>query len=118
MVGELKISALASTADFPPDRTLGELFAKAIDQQQAGRMERAIELYRLVVSQFPSYAPAWNNLGVALRATYCFAAAVSALRRGTALDPNDAGALSNLGNALRAVGDYEKRLQPMRRHWR
>ena len=108
MVGELKISAPASTADSQLARTLGELFAEAIEQQQAGRMERAIELYRLLVSQFPSYAPAWNNLGVALRATNRFAAAASVLRRGTALDPNDAGALSNLGNALRATGDYEE----------
>lgn len=108
MAGELKISAPGSTAASPPARTLGELFGKAIEQHQAGRMERAIELYRLLVSQFPSYAPAWNNLGVALRATDRFAAAASALRRGTALDPNDAGALSNLGNALRAIGEYEE----------
>ena len=47
-------------------------------------------------------------LGVALRATDRFAAAAAALRRGTALNPKDAGALSNLGNALRAVGDYEE----------
>ena len=57
MVGELKISAPASTADSQLARTLGELFAEAIEQQQAGRMERAIELYRLLVSQFPSFAP-------------------------------------------------------------
>ncbi len=104
MAGELKISAPSSAAP----STLNELFAKAIEQHQAGRMERAIELYRHLVSQFPGYAPAWNNLGVALRATDKFAAAASALRRGTALGDQDAGAWSNLGNALRAIGEYEE----------
>ena len=104
MAGELKITAPSSAAP----STLNELFAKAIEQHQAGRMERAIELYRHLVTQFPGYAPAWNNLGVALRATDKFAAAASALRRGTALDDQDAGAWSNLGNALRAVGEYDE----------
>lgn len=103
MAGELKIAAPSSKAP----STLNELFAKAIEQHQAGRMERAIELYRHLVAQFPSYAAGWNNLGVALRATDRFAAAASALRRGTALNPDDAGAWSNLGNALRAIGDYD-----------
>ena len=67
-------------------------------------MVRAIELYRHLVLQFPGYAPAWNNLGVALRATDKFAA----VRRGTALNDQDAGAWSNLGNALRSVGEYEE----------
>jgi len=104
MAGELKIPAPSLAAP----STLNELFAKAIEQHQAGRMERAIELYRHLVSQFPGYAPAWNNLGVALRATDNFAAAASALRRGTALNDQDAGAWSNLGNALRAVGEYDE----------
>ena len=104
MAGELKIAA--PQASQAPS-TLSELFAKAIEQHQAGRLDRAIELYRHLVSQYPGYGPAWNNLGVALRATDRFAAAASALRRGTALSPEDAGAWSNLGNALRALGSYE-----------
>ena len=104
MAGELKIAAPQPSAP----TTLNDLFTQAIEQHQAGRMERAIELYRLLVAQHPGYAPAWNNLGVALRATDHFAAAAGALRRGTAINPEDAGAWSNLGNALRAIGDYEE----------
>ena len=100
MAGELKIAATSAASP----TTVSELFAKAIEQHQAGRMERAIELYRHLVTQHPGYA-AWNNLGVALRATDKFAAAASALRRGTAISPEDAGAWSNLGNALRAIGE-------------
>lgn len=104
MAGELKIAATSAASP----TTVSELFAKAIEQHQAGRMERAIELYRHLVTQHPGYAPAWNNLGVALRATDKFAAAASALRRGTAISPEDAGAWSNLGNALRAIGEYDE----------
>ena len=104
MVRKRRISAPISVAP----STLNELFAKALEQHQAGGMERAIELYRHIVSQFPGYAPAWNNLGVALRTTGKLAAAASALRRGTALNDQDADAWSNLGNALRAVGEYEE----------
>ena len=100
MAGELKIAATSAASP----TTVSELFAKAIEQHQAGRMERAIELYRHLVTQHPGYAPAWNNLGVALRATDKFAAAASALRRGTAISPEDAGAWSNLGKCL--AGDW------------
>ena len=71
-------------------------------------MEHAIELLRHLVLQFPGYAPAWNNLGVALRATDKFSAAASVLRRGMALNDQDADAWSNLGNARRSVGECEE----------
>ncbi len=93
----------AKPAALDPNR----LFAEAIGHQQEGRLERAIELYRTLLNAQPAYAPAWNNLGVALRASDKFEAAAAALRRGLALDGKDAGAWSNLGNALRAIGDYE-----------
>ena len=108
MSGKLKIPTPASSAGSAPAETVGELFAEATKQHQSGEMEQAIDLYRRLLLRFPSYAPAWNNLGVALRAMDRFAAGGSALRRGIALNPKDAGALSNLGNALRAIGEYEE----------
>lgn len=105
MAGEITIPAPGS-AQTRVGTGATDLFAQAVGHQQAGRLERAIELYRHLLISQPGFAPAWNNLGVALRATDRFEAAVAALRRGVALGPSDAGAWSNLGNALRSIGDY------------
>jgi tetratricopeptide (TPR) repeat protein len=79
-------------------------FRLALDRHRSGRYGEAIALYRRIVATDPAYAPAWINLGVALRAEGRIAASIGCLRRGIALKPDDAGSLSNLGNALRAAG--------------
>ncbi len=87
---------------------IAALFRSAIEHQRANRLDLAAGLYRRVLTSRPDFAPAWNNLGVALRALGRIEAAVVCLRRGLALDSCDAGAWTNLGNALRAVGKYEE----------
>ena len=104
MVRKLKIPESSSSVS----STQIELFAKAIKPHQVGRMECVIELYRHFVFSVSGICPARNNLGVTLCVTDKFGAAVSALRWGTDLNDQDAGAWSNLGKALLSVGGYDE----------
>jgi len=67
-----------------------------------------VRIYQKILAADPSFASAWINLGVALRALGRIEAGVACLRRGVALKPGDAAALSNLGNALRAAGRLDE----------
>ncbi|MBT6441103.1 MAG: tetratricopeptide repeat protein [Alphaproteobacteria bacterium] len=82
-------------------------FQRATALHREGKLDEAIAGYRQVVQVAPSFARAYNNLGVALRAKNQYAAAVTAYERSLANAPGDAGALSNMGNALRALGRFE-----------
>ena len=81
-------------------------FQRATALHREGKLDEAIAGYRQVVQVAPSFARAYNNLGVALRAKNQYAAAVTAYERSLANAPGDAGALSNMGNALRALGRF------------
>jgi tetratricopeptide (TPR) repeat protein len=83
-------------------------FRMAVQRQQAGAGAEAIRLYQQILAVDPSYAPAWINIGVALRALGRIDAGVACLQRGVSLKSDDAPALSNLGNALRAAGRLEE----------
>jgi tetratricopeptide (TPR) repeat protein len=86
----------------------GTALRMAIERQRAGARVEAIDIYQRILAADPSFAAAWINLGVALRAEGQIAASVACLRRGVALQPEDAAARSNLGNALRAAGRLDE----------
>ena len=83
-------------------------FQIAVQRQQDGDGAEAVRIYQKILAADPSFASAWINLGVALRALGRIEAGVACLRRGVALKPGDAAALSNLGNALRAAGRLDE----------
>ena len=89
-------------------RKIEATFQRATALHREGRLDEAIAGYRQVDQAAPSYARAYNNLGVALRSKNQCAAAVAAYERSLAHNPGDAGALSNMGNALRALGRLEE----------
>jgi tetratricopeptide (TPR) repeat protein len=101
---------LSDGPDSTPPRTVDRetAFRMAVQRQQAGAGAEAIRIYQQILTADPSYAPAWINIGVALRSLGRVDAGVACLRRGIALKPDDAGALSNLGNALRAAGRLDE----------
>ncbi len=93
----------------PPQKVDRETaFRMAVQRQQAGAGAEAVRIYQQIVLADPSFAPAWINVGVALRTLGRIDAGVACLTRGVSLKPGDAGALSNLGNALRAAGRLDE----------
>ncbi len=83
-------------------------FRMAVQRQRAGASAEAVRIYQRILSVDPSFAPAWINIGVALRALGRVDAGVACLQRGVSMKPDDAAARSNLGNALRAAGRHEE----------
>jgi tetratricopeptide (TPR) repeat protein len=78
------------------------------------RREAASEQFAAATARDPSYAEAWNNLGIVRGELGDGAGALTALHRALALVPHYADAHYNVAEALAVVGD----LDGARRHWR
>lgn len=85
-----------------------EMFTRALDAHQSGRIEEAISLYGAVLRQNADQPDVWNNLGVALRRSKRLDAAFVAYRRAAELRPGNAGLWSNMGNCLREMMRFDE----------
>lgn len=83
-------------------------FKKATARQNAGDYEAAINLWRAILVQNPDYAPALNNLGVALRKSGRIAESEAVLRIGIERAPDQASLHLSLGQTLREWGNLEE----------
>jgi Flp pilus assembly protein TadD len=86
------------------------LFRDANAWLAQGQAGEAVALYRRVVALMPDAAPAWSNLGLALRDQGCLDEAETALRRALDLRPGAAEVHNNLSVVLRALGRVEESL--------
>ena len=75
--------------------------------EQKGRVEEAIEEYRVALAMEPDYADAHFNLGVALVRLARIDEAEQAFRDAIRLSPGDAPAHVNLANILYRRGDWD-----------
>ena len=107
-VGEKNGTSDASSPQSELPAEINRVFVAALRHHKAGRVGEATKLYQQITRSSPAFAPAWTNLGVALRALRRYEAAVASLLRAVHLAPEDAAAHSNLGNALRAVGRLDE----------
>ena len=76
--------------------------------QEAGRLDRALELYEEGIRRDPLSAEFHNNRGNILLGLRRQDAAASAFRRATCLAPHLAEVLNNLGNALMGSPDQDE----------
>jgi predicted O-linked N-acetylglucosamine transferase (SPINDLY family) len=81
-------------------------FAEAVRKHQAGDVAGAEELYRAVVRDDPSYAPAWCNLGVLQVKAGRPADAEQSYLQALAAVPGQPDAHFNLGNLYRRLGRF------------
>lgn len=98
--------------------------ALAIQHHQAGRLERAVELYRRILTGDPEHADALHLWGVACVQTGNPARGVELIARAVAIKPSAAVFHCNLAEAYRALGRLDQavrccqtalRLQPVSR---
>ena len=85
-----------------------ELFAAALQHQQAGRWAEAEARYRELLAREQVSPDVHYNLGCLLNATGRNAAAAECFRAALALRPAFPEAANNLGSALRATGQMEE----------
>ena len=73
-----------------------ELFDRALQHQEAGRLDAAVPLYEQVLASMPDDLPARANLAIALALLGRHADAAVAFERALALRPDDAALRNNL----------------------
>jgi tetratricopeptide (TPR) repeat protein len=81
-----------------------QAFDLALQHHQAGRLQKAEQLYRQVLAQQPKHTGAMHLLGVIAHQMGRNDAAVVLIRRAIALNPNYAEAYNNLGTVLKDKG--------------
>jgi tetratricopeptide (TPR) repeat protein len=79
---------------------LQDQFLAAVQAEESGDKNRAIELYHGILQREPSYAPAYINLGTLHFHLRQFKRAEELYRRATELDPRYVLAFFDLGNVL------------------
>lgn len=88
--------------------TLAETFAQAEAHHRAGRLERAVELYRTVLALDGGHAGAAHRLGVLAAESGHHPLAVELLRRAVEADPAIALYHVDLGGALHELGRLDE----------
>lgn len=82
----------------------------ALDHHRAGRLQKAEQCYRTILSRIPDNSEALNLLGALLEAQGAYAEATDLLRQATESDPDFADALVNLARVLTVTGNPEEAL--------
>jgi tetratricopeptide (TPR) repeat protein len=85
---------------FPDARGLQERFHAAVQAEEAGEKQRAINLYQEILSIDPQYAAACINLGTLFFHLRQYGRAEELYRRATEADPDYVLAYFDLGNVL------------------
>src|SRR5580658_948953 len=95
--------------------TVRQAFELAQQHHQAGRLQEADQLYRIILAQQPSHSGAMHYLGVIAHQEGRKEIAVELIRQALALNPNDASAFSNLGNSLKDLGQTDEAMAAFRK---
>jgi tetratricopeptide (TPR) repeat protein len=99
----------------PSDRIL-HLIDAALDLQQAGKPDRALEFLQEAQVQAPDYALVHLLMGLAYRDVGQVEEAVNSLRRAVELDPQQPEALQSLGLLLVTQGRPQEAIKWLRQH--
>nr|WP_290226605.1 tetratricopeptide repeat protein [Trichocoleus desertorum] len=86
--------------------TIREALVSAVQHHEAGQLQQAEQLYRLILRQQADYFPALHGLGLIAYQSGHIAESIAHYRQAIALKPNVADIYNNLGLALVANGEY------------
>jgi Flp pilus assembly protein TadD len=91
------------------------IFAKALAHQRAGRLAKALALYRQLLLFKPDLPDVHNNMGAALAGLGKSEEAAAAYCRAIEITPSDAVPHANLGHCLRDLGRFDASEESFRR---
>ena len=98
---DVRPSAVSEPAPLrPPGRGLQERFLAAVQAEESGEKQRAIEIYEEILSVDPENAAACINLGTLFFHQRQYGRAEELYRRATVIDPSYVLAYFDLGNVL------------------
>ena len=96
-------------------RAAQDRFLAAVQAEESGEKQRAIDLYEEILELHPRHAAAMINLGTLCFHQRQFNRAEQLYRRATETDPNYALAFFDLGNVLDEMGRIEESIAAYRR---
>ncbi len=88
--------------------TVDELFSAGVASLKDNDTQRAVQLFRKVLSRRPGHAEASNNLGVSLKRSGEYSQSLKAFRKAIRHDPMCLDAYVNLGCAYLDKGDFSR----------
>ena len=82
--------------------------AKALALMRMSRYRDAAKLLKMILSEFPAFPEALNNMGVCMRfmGEYDYDQAIHMMELAMEVDPHYSDAMNNIGCTLMASGDY------------
>ncbi len=95
--------------------TIQDVLSAAWDAFQAGDLDRAERIYRMIVQQSPRVAHAWYMLGAVKQLQGRLTEAVASYQEAIRLVPQFPEAFNNLGVALHTMGQSDEALASLRR---
>lgn len=113
--GERRTAAAELAPLRRPAHGLNEKFMTAVQAEETGNKQRAIELYEQILAIDPRYAAASINLGTVYFHLRQFGRAEEFYRRATQIDPNYVLAYFDLGNVLDELERYEESIAAYKR---
>jgi tetratricopeptide (TPR) repeat protein len=96
-------------------RDLQDLFIAAVQAEEAGEKQRAIELYEQMLELDPNYAPGYINLGTLHFHLRQFKKAEELYRKATETDPGYVLAFFDLGNVLDELERHDESIAAYQR---
>ncbi len=87
-----------------------DMFKKAADLLAGGNYAESLDLFRQLLPLAPRESALWANMGVALRKTEKYEAALACARRALELEPGTASFMTNAGNCLVALDRKDEAL--------
>jgi tetratricopeptide (TPR) repeat protein len=103
----LRVVAIAFCLGYAFAQSPQELMKEAVEAQQAGNFERAIQNYRVLLEKYPQIAEIHSNLGAALAGEGRYADAITEYERALKIKPNPQVGL-NLGLAYYKAGQLSR----------
>lgn len=88
--------------------TAEELFDRAVDHIAEGKLDAAVEAYRMALQIDPAYADAYEGLSMALADLGRWDEAIAAALRVVELTPDEQLAYTNVSRIYQRAGDVPK----------
>jgi tetratricopeptide (TPR) repeat protein len=104
-----------SVQSAPPSHVALPLFNMGVALQAWGKIDKAIEVYKMTTKAAPDMADAWINLGRLLDDSGKHQEAIRCCDTALKLEPEDAMAWGNRGNSLRALRRFKEALESYRK---
>lgn len=89
--------------------SIQELYEKAVDAYSSEKFDESIDYYNQILAQMPSFAPAYNGIGLAIRARDNDPVeAIRNFQESIKADPNFTQGYLNLGRMYYATEDFDQ----------